>query len=435
MLLLSLSALASGGKKDSLALRVGSRNVSRAEFEAAYRQHAAGRKETPEAFARRYADFLLLVETARAEGADTLPALRRETERFRRELLRARRTVAPADEAAARELYARMKERYGAGQVRVAQLVRYLPQRIPTDEWRKAEALMDSLHRAISRGASFEECLRRYSDQREPLWTGSLQMPEEWEEKVFPLSPGEISAPFSTPQGIYIVKMLERKEVPAYGEVREELLKRVFRRTSGTGIGPQQTEAECPSAWPPEVLREVGEQTRLHRDSCLVRLYAESLSARISTDEAALQRYFAGHPSEFRWPEPRYRGIVLRCADKRTGKRLKRLFKSLPAAEWEKALRFTLRQDSTLRVEYRIGTFAPGDHPDVDRLVFKLKATGNRSEAASSTRLPHALCIGRKEKAPTDWTEVREELAGKLCEAELRRRVEERRKTVEVEFY
>lgn len=53
-----------------------------------------------------------------------------------------------------------------------------------------------------------------------------LQMPIEFEDTVFSLKVGEISRPFYTPQGIHIVKVLERKEIPSFETVKDEIIRR-----------------------------------------------------------------------------------------------------------------------------------------------------------------------------------------------------------------
>lgn len=55
-------------------------------------------------------------------------------------------------------------------------------------------------------------------------------MPAEFEDTVFKMKPGEISRPFFTPQGIHIVKVLERKDILPFEDVKDEIIRRQTRR-------------------------------------------------------------------------------------------------------------------------------------------------------------------------------------------------------------
>lgn len=55
-------------------------------------------------------------------------------------------------------------------------------------------------------------------------------MPVEFEDVAFALKQGEISRPFFTPQGIHIVKAIERKEILPFEKVKDEIMRRQSRR-------------------------------------------------------------------------------------------------------------------------------------------------------------------------------------------------------------
>ena len=64
---------------------------------------------------------------------------------------------------------------------------------------------------------------QRFSDETGRFWVKKLQMPVELEDTVWALRPGGFSRPFFTPQGIHIVKVLERKNFPSFEEMREKI--------------------------------------------------------------------------------------------------------------------------------------------------------------------------------------------------------------------
>ncbi len=72
--------------------------------------------------------------------------------------------------------------------------------------------------------------VRNFSDEKKSFWVSWLQMPVEFEDVVFALKQGEISRPFFTPQGIHIVKAIERKEILPFEKVKDEIMRRQSRR-------------------------------------------------------------------------------------------------------------------------------------------------------------------------------------------------------------
>lgn len=69
-----------------------------------------------------------------------------------------------------------------------------------------------------------------YSEDKRSMWLERLQTTSEFENVAFSLSTGEISHPFFTPEGLHIIKVIDRKENPSYGEVYEKLAERLIRK-------------------------------------------------------------------------------------------------------------------------------------------------------------------------------------------------------------
>jgi peptidyl-prolyl cis-trans isomerase SurA len=91
---------------------------------------------------------------------------------------------------------------------------------------------MDSIYRTIQNqpGLDFSRLVERYSDDKQSRWIESLQTTTEFENVAFALSKGEISQPFFTPEGIHILKVIDRKDMPAYEEVSNKLTERMRNR-------------------------------------------------------------------------------------------------------------------------------------------------------------------------------------------------------------
>ena len=96
---------------------------------------------------------------------------------------------------------------------------------------------MDSIYQVIQNqpGVDFARLVDRFSDDKRCRWIESLQTTSEFEEAAFSLAKGEISKPFFTPEGIHILKVIDRKEVPAYEVVSDSLLNRLRRQPLDKG--------------------------------------------------------------------------------------------------------------------------------------------------------------------------------------------------------
>jgi peptidyl-prolyl cis-trans isomerase SurA len=98
-----------------------------------------------------------------------------------------------------------------------------------------AKELAARLHGEITAGYSFEDLAEKYSSDFHTSsnggrmeWFGTGRMHQAFEEMAFALSePGEISEPVLTPWGWHIIKLIDRRDIPPYEEVRDELLERV----------------------------------------------------------------------------------------------------------------------------------------------------------------------------------------------------------------
>lgn len=126
-----------------------------------------------------------------------------------------------------REYYARQKKEFVYRSV----FFKY-PQGYSQSQKDSVYQVAESVVKEIKDGASFFKMARDYSYDRKTALNGGLHEPTVWEEwydpvmeKVFETKQGEISDPFSTPAGVYIVKVeqIRDHEMPPYEEVKEKL--------------------------------------------------------------------------------------------------------------------------------------------------------------------------------------------------------------------
>lgn len=119
-------------------------------------------------------------------------------------------------------------------------------------------------------------------------------------------------------------------------------------------------------------------------------------------DETGLQAYFQAHASDYHWETPRYRGIVLHCASKRVGKRVRKLLKEIPEEEWSDGIRLVFNAEGKQQVRYEQGVFLMGDNATVDALAFKKK----KREMPVDESYPFTTIFGKIEKGPGSVEEV-----------------------------
>lgn len=458
---------------DPVLMRVNGKEVLRSEFERSYYKKGvpadAGRKAL-DAYVSRFIDFKLKIEVAEAAGLDTSRVFLKKLDDYRRGLIKSYLTDEEMAERAARQYYDKMKSDRHAGPVYVKHIFKYLPQTVSGHTLRATEQKMDSIYGALTKegtgSSAFDACVEQFSDEKTAFWVGRLQMPKEFEDVVFGLNVGEISRPFFTPQGIHIVKLLERQEILPFEEMKDEMirsqvhrygtdkatlafvekLKKEYRYAPDkAGIGELLAKgnttrtlfaldgrtyggkefARFAAAYPAGIRKQLEaftiktvldyENSRLeqkhpdfrlwvqeHRDSLLLAAITDrEIVQKSKTDEAGLKAYFDIHRSDFHWDKPRYKGIVLHCTTKRVKKQVRKFLKQIPEEEWLDAIRLTFNAGETPKVQAEQGVFAPGDNIYVDGLVFKGK------KAPSVLSFPFTAVLGRKQKGPDSWQEVR----------------------------
>ncbi|WP_217931178.1 peptidylprolyl isomerase [Bacteroides caecimuris] len=221
-------------QEDPVLMRVNGRDISRSEFEYSYRHNAVGEDGnlSPKEYAVLFARSMQKVEAAKAAGLDTTSTFRKQQEAVRARLINSYLIDKPTMDSCARVQYQNMGLEAHPGQVQVMQIFKYLPQTITSRHLEEQKIRMDSIYWTIQNqpGLDFSRLVERYSDDKQSRWIESLQTTTEFENVAFALSKGEISQPFFTPEGIHILKVIDRKDMSAYEEVSNKLTERMRNR-------------------------------------------------------------------------------------------------------------------------------------------------------------------------------------------------------------
>ena len=221
-------------QEDPVLMRVNGKEILRSEFEYSYRRDVgdSDTKLSPKEYAALFAQSKLKVEAARAAGLDTTSIFRKQQEKYRTGLMESYLIDKQAMDSCARVLYQNMGLKARSGRVQVMQISKRLPQTITSRHLEAEKARMDSIYRVIQNQADpgFSRLVELYSDDKRSRWIEYLQTTSEFENVAFSLAKGAVSQPFFTPEGIHILKVIDREETSAYENVSARLTERLRRR-------------------------------------------------------------------------------------------------------------------------------------------------------------------------------------------------------------
>lgn len=425
--LLSQQSLAQSS--DPVVMTVAGVDVPRSEFEYSFNKNNGDdvvEKKTVEEYAELYANYKLKVQAALDAKLDTMTSFQQEYAMYRDQQVRP--TIVTDDEllATARKMYERTKEAIGPrGLVHPAHILLELSTQATTQEQEKTRQRIDSAYRALQAGADFAELAKKIS--QDPVsskdggllpWFGPGQTLKEFEDVAYSLQPGQMSSPFLSPIGYHIILMKERKQLEPFDSLKNDLLTVLERRemredivnnklrqmvkaSNGTLTQDQILEKRSDSlaATDPEMKYLFQEY---HDGLLLYEISSREVWEKATENEATLKAWFDAHRKDYKWSQPRYKGIAYHVKDKKDVKAVKNCVKRLPFDQWAEALRTTFNPDSVIRIRVEKGLFKPGDNATVDRMVFKVSA-----EVKPLQDYPIDAVYGKKLKKPSDYTDVR----------------------------
>ena len=128
-------------------------------------------------------------------------------------------------------------KRPARGQVRVAHIMVLTPETMTDEEKITAEKKINQYYDSLKQGADFADIAMKYSEDRgsasrggELQWFGTGRMVPEFENAAFALNNiGEYSQPIKTSFGWHIIKLLEKKGVDNFEQIKPELENNVTR--------------------------------------------------------------------------------------------------------------------------------------------------------------------------------------------------------------
>ncbi len=128
-------------------------------------------------------------------------------------------------------------KRANRGEIKTAHIMQMFPANSPESVVEKKKAKIDSVYQLVLKGEDFAALAQKYSEDRnsaknngELPWFSTGRMIPEYSEPAFALdSIGSISKVIRTPYGFHIIKLLDKRGVKPFDEMKEEITNRISK--------------------------------------------------------------------------------------------------------------------------------------------------------------------------------------------------------------
>lgn len=413
---------------DPVVMTINGKPVPRSEFEYSYNKNNAEGvidKKTVGEYVDLFVNYKLKVEAAREARLDTMASFQTEFAGYRDQQIRPAMLSEADVEAEARRIYTEAQQQVdgNGGLVHVAHILVLMRQQCTAEEERAAKVRIDSIYAALRQGADFAELARRVSQDpgsasnggELPLIAKGQTLPE-FEQQAWALADGEMSKPFTTPAGWHIILKKGHQNFYSYESQRDAILKFIDQR----GLRDQLVDAKLDTlarrghTTPAQLLEAKREEMEAadpslkyliqeyHDGLLLYEISNRTVWERAQRDEAGLEAFFRKNKKNYKWEEPRFRGMAYRTREQADVKAVQRAVKGLPFDAWTETLRKTFNADSVLRIRVEKGIFKKGDNALVDKEIF-----GAATTVEPLKDYPYTAVYGKKLKAPQELSDVR----------------------------
>jgi peptidyl-prolyl cis-trans isomerase SurA len=228
-----------------------------------------------------------------------------------------------------------------------------------------------------------------------------------------------MSKPVLSPFGWHIIKMKERKQLEPFEFHKDNILRFLEQRGIRNVISERKLEAGVKASAGAVTKEQLLEQRadslatadpemrylikEYHDGLLLYEISNRTIWDKAAKDEAALERYFKKHKKQYRWDEPRFKGMAYHVKEQADVKAVAKCVKKLKFEDWNEALRKAFNNDSIIRIRVEKGLFKKGDNALIDREEF-----GVRDAKVDSVKgYPIDATYGKMIKKPQDYTDVR----------------------------
>lgn len=431
-----VAMLLSGGiafaqKEDPVIMMIAGQPVSRSEFEYSYNKNNAEGvidKKSVDEYVDLFINYKLKVQAALDAKLDTLTSFEKEFLSYRDQQIRPSMISDQDIEAEAQKIYKETAHRIDSlgGMAKVSHILVLLNQKASEAEQKKAKNKADSIYNALRKGADFAELARLYSDDKGTAvkggqlpWITKGQTVKAFENVVYSLKKGEISKPVLSEFGYHIIKLDDKQNFFPYDSCREDILRFIDARGIREQIIDEKLDSivkiSAPGTTRESILNsKTVEMTAKDPDlKNLVREYHDGLLLyeisnrmvwdKAAKDEAGQKRFFEEHKKNYRWEQPRFKGIAYHVKEDADVKAVKNAIKNKPFTQWAEILRSTFNNDSVIRIRVEKGIFKKGDNALIDKIEFKKDTVFK-----SLKDYPIDATYGKMlKKGPEDYTDVK----------------------------
>ena len=414
-----------------IIMTVNGKAVTRAEFEYAYNKNGDADNVVEEVPLEKYVDmfinYKLKVAEAESLKMDTMSSYVKEFQTYRDMQLTPALVDSVYIDSVAREVYANtVKSLDGHDLIRAAHILLIVKPRATDAERAAVKVRIDSIYNALKNGADFAELAKLYSQDGsarnggELPWVGPGQLVKEFEDEAYKLQAGEFSAPVETNFGYHLIKMLERKQLEPYEEVRGDItgmLKQqgIEEASAQSKITKLMAERNCSRE---DVMQTVLEQ-RVNEDPSLqylVQEYHDGLLLyevskqevwdKADADEAGQAAYYKAHKKTYAWKQPKFKGFVYHMTrdDKKLRKKVEKLLKPYIGTKdngWRKALKQEINKDSVVVTVQGPYLCEQGENAYVDEAVF------GQPQTKPMLKYPYIGFAGKTQKQPKGIEDVK----------------------------
>lgn len=413
---------------DPVIMKINGQPISRSEFEYSFNKNNSEGvidKKSVEEYVDLFINYKLKVEAAKAARLDTLKSFLDEFAGYRDQQIRPAIITDDDVEAEAKRIYTETQQRIdgNGGMIKPAHILVQVSQKATPEQREAAKAKIDSIYNVLKNGADFAETAKACSDDKnsavkggELSWIAKGMTLKEFEDAAWNLEKGQMSEPVLSPAGWHVILQKDKGNFYSYESQRNDILKFIDMRglrekiidnkldslskaentTSEKILEAKRIEMEAADSDLKNLIREY------HDGLLLYEISNRTVWEKAATDTVGLENYFKKNKKNYKWDEPRFKGIAYHVKEQADVKAVKDAVKKLPFGKWADKLRTTFNNDSVLRIRVEKGLFKKGDNALVDREVF-----GVDTVAKPMKDYPIDAVYGKKLKAPKEMSDVR----------------------------
>ena len=413
---------------DPVVMTINGKNIARSEFEYSYNKNNADGvidKKSVADYVDLFINYKLKVEAAKAAQLDTMKSFQTEFAGYRDMQVRPAMITDADVEAEAKKIYQQTQQQIdnNGGLVKVAHILLIVSQKATADEQKAAKERIDSIYAALKGGANFAEMAKKYSQDPGSAKNGGElpliykgQTLKEFEDQAWALNDGEMSKPVLSAAGWHIILKQGHQNFYSYESQRDAIMKFIDQRNLREQIIDNKldsltkvehtTKAELLKAKLDEM--EAKDLTlkyliqEYHDGLLLYEISNRAVWDKAQKDVAGLTSFFKKHKKDYKWEQPRFKGIAYHTREVADINNVKNAIKKVAFDEWAEVLRKTFNSDSVLRIRVEKGIFKKGDNALVDREAF-----GVDTIVKPMKDYPNMAIYGKVLKAPKELSDVR----------------------------